>query len=180
MTNRYSYFLGALLACGVQVAYAEKADRSKEVEILFARTEGIASDNGEIIVSGDVVLTQGTLKITGERMHVKKDARDNVTVEIKGMPDKQVTFRAKRDNAADFMEGVAGRVEFDQRKGIVKLFERAVVKSGTMLMTAEFIAYNQETEQFEVDTPPRKTGDTPTARSRIVIPPPKPDPGEKK
>lgn len=175
MRKKQAYFLCAALLGVAGFAHAEKADRTQEVEILFARTEGMAAENGEVTVSGDVVLTQGTLKVTAERMKVKKDARENVTVEMFGTAGKQITFRAKRDNTNEFMEGVADRAEFDQRKGVVKLIGRANAKSGTFVMSSEYIFYSQDTEQFEVGNPNPKAGDAPAARSRIVIPAPKPD-----
>lgn len=175
MTHRLRLLLGTALLMSAAVCYAEKADRNQEVVITFARTDFIAKDNSSVTISGDVILEQGTLKITAERMVIKKDQKDNVTAEIFGTSDKQITFRAKRDNAAEYMEGIAGRAEFDQKKGIVKLLDRAQVKSGGLNMTGDIITYNQNTEQYEIDTPVGKPGATSGARSKIVIPPPKPD-----
>jgi lipopolysaccharide export system protein LptA len=156
-------------------AYAEKADRAKDIEITFARVV-TDIDQSDTTVEGDVVLTQGTMRITGDRMRVKKDSQKNVTAEIFGSA-KQLTFREKRDGSNDYIEGVADRAEFDQRANTLKLFSNAVINSAGNVLAGEYMVYNRVTDQFEVNGAPQntKTGSAnqQSTRGRMIIQPPK-------
>lgn len=165
-----------LASASVTSAFAEKADRAKPVEITFARAQSDINQN-ITTVDGEVVLTQGSLRITAERMRVKRDTRENLTAEIFGAANQQLTFREKRDNSSDFIEGVADRAEFDQGANTLKLFSRAVINSAGNVLTGEYLVYNRVTDQFEITgaAPNGKPGETSkqTGRGSMIIQPPK-------
>jgi lipopolysaccharide export system protein LptA len=140
--------LGLTSAVLVQPAFAERADRQKPVEVDGAKLALDKKDNTSVM-EGDVVLTQGTLRIEAARMRIKKDGDDNAFAEIFGAPGKQVTFREKREGFNDFIEGVADRAEFDQRANTIKFFNNARVKSGGDVLTGDYLVYNTLTERFE-------------------------------
>jgi lipopolysaccharide export system protein LptA len=128
--------------------HAEKADRQKLVDVIGAKLTLDQKDNTSVM-EGDVVLTQGTLRIEAARMRIKKDADDNAFAEIFSAAGKQITFREKREGFNDFIEGVADRAEFDQRANTVKFFNNARVKSGGDILTGDYMVYNTLTERFE-------------------------------
>ncbi len=155
-----------------QPAIAEKADRTKPVDITFAKSTGaFGASEAELI--GDVVLTQGTLKIEAARMTYKKDNDDFVVAQLFSTPERQITFTEKREGSNDTINGVADSAEYDQRNNTIKLFKNARIKSGTEVVTGEFMLYNTVSERYEVaDRTPgsAKANDAPK-RSTITFQP---------
>ncbi len=161
-------------------SYAEKADRTKPIEIEAASAKSELATNVQTL-DGAVVLTQGTMRITADRMILKRDAQNNIFAKLSGAGTSQILFREKRDGFDDFMEGAADRAEFDQAANTVKLFNRAQLKNGNDVLSGDYIFYNSLTEVMLADgrAPGEKIGkdgkpgtaaDT-TGRVRIVIQP---------
>lgn len=126
-------------------ASAEKADRNKPIEMTAASGTSDLANNVQTL-EGAVVLTQGTMRMTAERMRVKRDAQDRIFAELFGTPMAQITFREKREGFDDFMEGSADRAEFDDRTNTIKLFGRARLKNGGDELAGEYIYYNSVSE----------------------------------
>src|SRR6185369_6809441 len=98
----------ATLALATLPVFAEKADR--EQEIVIAADHASADDKVRVSVwQGNVVVTQGTMRITASTVTVKEDPDRNKFYVANGAP---VTFRQKRDKADDYIEGFAQRAEF--------------------------------------------------------------------
>jgi lipopolysaccharide export system protein LptA len=162
------------------VASAEKADRNKPIEMTAASGTSDLANNVQTL-EGAVVLTQGTMRMTAERMRVKRDAQDRIFAELFGTPMAQITFREKREGFDDFMEGSADRAEFDDRTNTIKLFGRARLKNGGDELAGEYIYYNSVSEVVQAlgripepgdakrPTEPSSTASAP--RVRIVIQP---------
>ena len=133
---------------------AEQADRNKPINIEF--DVATLDDTKRIkTLEGNVILTQGTMRVAAERMIVKQDDAGFMTAEAFGGPSGQVTFKQKREGTADFMEGFADRAEFDDQADTLKLLSHARLKSGGDELKGEYIYYNSATEVFQVrDTLP--------------------------
>jgi lipopolysaccharide export system protein LptA len=167
----------AALAPGAPPALAEKADREKEIVVGADRL--LADDaNRTSTFEGNVVVTQGTMRMTASKVTVKEDADRYKYYVANGAP---VTFRQKRDNVEEWVEGFAERAEFDDRNDVLKLFSRAKVKSNQNEITGDFISYDMRRELAEVSgAPPGKTPPASTGRVKVIIlPPKKPPEGEK-
>ncbi len=165
------------VACFASVhAHAEKADRTKPIEINAASGTMDLANNVQTL-EGNVVLVQGTMRITAERMRLKRDAQEHIFAELSGSNGSQITFREKREGFNDYMEGTADRAEFDDRANTVKLFSRAKLKNGGDELTGEYIYYNSITEVLQAlgripDSKDPKGGtQTGDNRVRIVIQP---------
>jgi lipopolysaccharide export system protein LptA len=171
--------VAALLAAW-GVAHAERADREKD--IVLVADKGVGDDAKKTSTfEGNVVVTQGTMRITAEKVTLTE--KDNFKYYVAlGSP---VTFRQKRDNVDEWIEGFADRAEFDDRSDVVKLFKRAKVKSSQNELTGEFISYDMRSEVAEVlGAPPGEKPNpkgTPTPRVKMIIVPQKAGekPGEK-
>jgi len=154
-------------------AVAEKADRSKLIKI-EAASNVLDQSTNVLVLEGEVVLEQGTMRITAERMRLKRDAQENIFAELFGKAGGQITFREKREGFSDYMEGVADRAEFDDKANTLKLFSRARLKNGTDELTGEYIYYNSLTEVIQAfgPVPDGKTdpkASTPTGNNRVRI-----------
>ena len=130
-------------------ARAEKADRTKQTDIVF--DVATVDQNKRIrTLEGNVVLTKGTLRFAAERMVVKEDEAGFVTAEAFGGPNGQIAFKQKREGSADLMEGVSDRAEYDEKADTLKLLSRARLKSGGDELKGEYIYYNSTTEVMQV------------------------------
>ncbi len=160
--------LACALACGS--AFAERADREKEIVVGADRL--VADDaNRTSTFEGSVIVTQGTMRITASKVTVKEDAQRHKFYVANGAP---VTFRQKRDKVDEWVEGSAERAEFDDRNDVLRLFNRAKVKSNQNEITGDFISYDMNKELAEVSgAPPGTTPPANTGRVKVIILPPK-------
>ena len=110
-----------LLIAAAWPAAAERADREKEIVVGADRLT--ADDaNRTSTFEGSVVITQGSMRMTASRVTVKEDADRHKFYVANGAP---VTFRQKRDNVDEFVEGFAERAEFDDRNDVLGISGRA-------------------------------------------------------
>ena len=156
-------------------AVAEKADRLKPTNI-EAKRGTIDEANKVRTMEGDVILVQGTMRITAEKMVVKEDATGNISAQAFGPSAGQITFRQKREGFSDFVDGVADRAEFDDKASTLKLFGRARLTSAGDVAEGEYIYFNTATEVYAIrnsaadDKPGAVQADT-SGRVKITIQP---------
>src|SRR3954464_11940193 len=114
----------AVLLLAVFPAWAEKADRDKPTQIEANRMS--ADDVKRMtIFEGNVVLTKGTVAVRAERIVVRQDPEGFQFVTATGAP---VRFKQKQDpkegeKEGRWMDGEALRIEIDERKQTIELFE---------------------------------------------------------
>jgi lipopolysaccharide export system protein LptA len=158
-----------LLAFLAPAAVAEKADREKEIQVLADRLT--ADDNKrEAVYEGNVVVTQGTLRVAAARIVVREDAEGYRSFVATGAP---VTFRQKRDKTDDWVEGEAQRAEFDDRTDLLKLLTQARLKSAQGEITGDFISYDRGRDFFQVSGGAPGAPAVPGSRVKATIVPPK-------
>ena len=149
-------------------AHAEKADRSKPIQL---EADRVTVDDAKQIATftGNVVLTQGTLTMRGDRMEVRQDKggfRQGV------MWGNLAYFRQKREGYDEFIEGWAERVEYDGRTDKVQMFNRAMLKRGQDEARGSYISYDAATEFFQVDGGAKTAGAKPSdGRVRVILQP---------
>jgi lipopolysaccharide export system protein LptA len=172
-------FALVLLMCLAGSAAAERQDREKEI---IVNADRLTADdaNRTSMFEGNVVVTQGTMRMTAAKVLVREDAQRNKFYTANGAP--VVTFRQKRDKVEEWVEGFAERAEFDDRNDVLKLYSRARVKSNQNEITGDFISYDMRREVAEVSGAPPGAAVPPDARVKVIILPPKkgPDGEEKK
>jgi len=164
--------LACLLACLAALpATAEKADREKEI---VTNADKFTGDDAThtITLEGNVVLTQGTMRITAARVVIKEDAQRFKHYTATGTP---VTFRQKRDNVDEWMEGFAQRAEFDEKSDMLKLYDNARVKSNQNEITGQFISYDMTRQVAEVTGAPPGQVAPAGSRVKVIIIPAKKD-----
>jgi len=163
----------ALACCALLVAVApasaEKADREKPVNLEADRVS--IDDAKQIAVfEGNVVLTQGTLRIEGNRMEVRQDNAGFKYGVTWGTPS---SFRQKRDGYDEYIEGWAERIEYDGRADTVQMFGSARLQRGQDEVRGSYISYDAKSEFFQVtggDKAAAQPG-RPAGRVRAVIQP---------
>jgi lipopolysaccharide export system protein LptA len=134
-----------------QPTLAEKADRDKPVNLEADRVT--IDDAKQIAVfEGNVVLTQGTLQIRGDRMEVRQDKEGFKQGTTWG---NLAYFRQKREGYDEYIEGWAERIEYDGRTEIMQMFNRSQLKRGQDEVRGSYISYNAQTEFFQVTGGPK-------------------------
>jgi lipopolysaccharide export system protein LptA len=162
----------ALAACALplgEAARAEKADRDKPVNL---EADRVTVDDAKqlAVFEGNVVLTQGTLQIRGNRMEVRQDKdgfRHGTTW------GDLAYFRQKREGYDEHVEGWAERIEYDGRAERVQMFNQAMMKRGEDEVRGNYISYDAQTEFYQVTGGGTKaaTANNPGGRVRAVLQP---------
>ena len=162
----------ALLCCFVAAlaapATAEKADRDKPVNLEADRVT-IDDARQTALFEGNVVLTQGTLQIRGDRMEVRQDKDGFQHGTTWGGP---AHFRQKREGYDEYIEGWAERIEYDGRAESMQMFNRAQLKRGQDEVRGNYISYDAKSEFFQVTGGAKAAApNQPEGRVRAVIQP---------
>lgn len=138
------FLFSLLLAASVPV-WAEKADKDKPVN-LESDTARVDDAQKLAIYEGHVVLTQGTLMITADRIDVRQDDRGFSSGEAVGKP---IYFRQKIEGRDEYAEGWANRLEYDGRGEKLKLIGQARLKRGEDDIRGNLITYDSKIESFQ-------------------------------
>lgn len=127
-------------------AFAEKADREKPINL---EADRVTVDDAKQIstFTGNVILTQGTLVIRGDRMEVRQDEQGFNSGTTWG---NLAYFRQKRDGYDEYIEGWAERIEYDGRADKLQMFVRASMKKSGDEVHGNYISYDAKTEFFQV------------------------------
>ena len=169
MIVKAAAFLCAAFLLAGPPAYAEKADRGKPINIESDRVT--VDDVKQLSVfEGNVVLTQGTMVIRGDRMEVRQDKEGFKLGTVWG---NLAYFKQKREGLDENVEGWGERIEYDSRADKVQLFKRAVMKRGDDDVAGDYISYDATTEFFQVIGGGSKTAtaNNPEGRVRAVLQP---------
>jgi lipopolysaccharide export system protein LptA len=144
----------AVLALALALpAWAEKADRDQPTQIEANRMS--ADDAKRMnIFEGNVVLTKGTIAVRADRIVVRQDAEGYSFITATGTP---VRFKQRQDpkegeKEGRWMDGEARRVEIDDRKQTLELFENARVNRGGDEVAGNYIFVDQRSEFYSVSS----------------------------
>jgi lipopolysaccharide export system protein LptA len=150
-------------------AHAEKADREKPIHL---ESDRVTVDEAKQVAmfEGNVVLTQGTLTIRGDRMQVRQDDEGFRYGTTWG---NLAFFRQKREGFDEYIEGWAERIEYDGRADKVQMFNRASMKRGQDEVRGSYISYDAVSEFFQVIGGGTKaaTAGNPDGRVRAILQP---------
>jgi lipopolysaccharide export system protein LptA len=143
----------ALAALAPSAAQAEKSDREKPIN--YSADVGDVNYQTKIgTLSGNVVVTQGTLVIHADRIVMRQNPDNSLSATAYGNP---VSFRQKRDGVDEYYDGFAQRVEYDGAKEFLQLFDRALLRRGQDEIRSNYISYNIATEYFKAEGRPETT-----------------------
>jgi lipopolysaccharide export system protein LptA len=163
----------SLAALTAGPAIAEKADRNKQMVIDAGKADFDETTKTRVL-TGNVVITKGTLMIRAEKVTIKEDAQGFAYVVANG---KLANFRQKREGLDQYMDGAAEQIDYDAKAETVKLIQRAQLKRLEKEKVADEvygaqINYDAKTEFYSVESGPTgQTSQNPTGRVRIVLQP---------
>ena len=160
-----------LVACFITIAHAEKADQDKPV-ILEAEKVSVNDVQQVYELDGQVLLTKGSILITGEKGNIKVDPEGYEYVDVQGNPESTASFRQRREGPAnEFMQGRGQTVTYNAKTELLTLTGDASLKRlHNMQMLDQLrgwkIDYDDVQQRYQVSPPANiKAEDLPLARA---------------
>ncbi|CAG1017274.1 Lipopolysaccharide export system protein LptA [Burkholderiaceae bacterium] len=168
----------ALLALALATpALAEKADRTKPLNVAADRQGTFDLLKQVIVFSGNVIITKGSIVIKADSVEVRESPDGFYTAVALGSKAQPATFRQKRDGVDEYIDGQADRLEYEERADTVRFVNNAIVRRlrGATIgdeITGNLITYDNTTEVFSVSGGPASTTAGSTGgRVRAVLTP---------
>ncbi|MDR2260438.1 MAG: lipopolysaccharide transport periplasmic protein LptA [Azoarcus sp.] len=160
-----SLFLAALLFAPAS-APAQQGNSGQPVSIEADQVR--VDDRNKIhVFEGNVVLTQGSLSIKGDKLVVTQDANGFQHGVATGGHGRLASFRQKRADSDVWVNGEAERIEYDGRNERARLFERAQVQSGGDKVSGQYIEYDAASENYLVTNAPGHV--EPGGEKRVIV-----------
>lgn len=173
---RDKFFFSLMALFLSQGAMALSTDRDQPINIEADRAE---ADHGKRITTyyGDVIITQGTLKISGDTVTIEYDDQDRLTKLVsEGSPAK---FRQLPDGKSDvptnYQVAQASRMEYYAGEDLIVLLGEAVYGQGGDQVAADRIVYDSIRSRLKAESSAAagSDGEQPSSRVRIKIEPKK-------
>jgi lipopolysaccharide export system protein LptA len=126
---------------------AKKEDRQQPMNVVHADSfSGFHTPNGITTLTGHVVITQGTMKVTGDLAKIFFDADENISrIQVTGKP----AHIQQLDDAGNLMTGDALTLDYDNIHGIAVLTTNAVVhQQGRGEAHGDKLTYNTQTSEM--------------------------------
>ena len=160
--------LGMILALPVHALSTDK-DQPIEVEADTAELDDVKNVS---IYRGNVIVTQGSIRMTGDVMTVYQTNSDDLDHLI--LEGKPATYKQLPDDSKVYDEAQALRMEYHEIKNKVILIDQAVVTQEGLRFSGDRIDYDTELSKVKAwSKPPEATAgaETPEAppRERVKI-----------
>jgi len=168
--------LCGLLMSGAAGALSTDKDQPIEIE---ADSAELDDKKGVTLYEGNVVVTQGSIRMTGDRMTVNYTKENELdTVVLTGKP---ATYRQLPDKSDVYDESEALQMEFYKSKNLIVLINRAKVKQKDVRFSGDRIEYDTEHSKIKARGSVTTSGKTSAedgaakpekGRVKIIIKPP--------
>lgn len=129
--------------CALQPALAKQDDRNQPMNFASKTVDGYNAPNTITTLTGNVVATQGTMKLTGD---VAKLYLDQDTQVARAVVTGNPAHIEQLDDANNLMQGDAAQLDYDNINGIAVLTGNAVVRQqGRGEFHGDKLTYNTNT-----------------------------------
>jgi lipopolysaccharide export system protein LptA len=168
-TDRAALALWLCLALPVFALTTDK-DQPIEVEADSAELDEVKNVS---IYRGNVIVTQGSIRMTGDVMTVYQTETDDLDYLI--MEGRPATYRQLPDDSEIYDEAEALRMEYYELKNRVVLVDKAVVTQEGLRFSGDRIEYDTELSKVKAwSRPPAETAgaapdQAPRERVKIII-----------
>lgn len=162
-----AFLLPVFLQLWAPACFAGRANRDEPMHL---EADQVIMDDAKKISTfiGNVVLSQGTLLIRGDKIIVTQDKDGFQHTDAYG---NTAEFRQKRETTEGYVEGYGKQIEYDTHTGILNLYGKARLKRNLDEVSGDHITYNAKTEIFKVDSNDANTNNGPPQRVRAVLQP---------
>lgn len=167
MSNQKRPFIARLvlcIACFSFNAAALDSDRDQPIQIeadIAVRDEGA----GETRYEGNVILTQGSLRITAELISIKHDSAAADKIVATGQPATLVQQPASDQAPVD---ASARKIEYIRSEDLVRLIDEARIAQDGSVLSGDRIEYLVTQRKVKAAGTPGPRGE---GRVEVVIPP---------
>ena len=166
---------GMLWATSPGTVMAEKADRSQPIVVEADKRGTVDTQKQVTVFTGNVVITQGTLQVRGDRVEIQEGQDKFRTAVAFGSAQRPAFFKQKREASEETVEGTAERIDFDEKNDTLRLTGNPVVRrmlDAKMIdeVTGTLITWDNRTEFFTVDGGAPTTAN-PSGRVRMLLSP---------
>lgn len=157
-------------------AWSLSTDKDKDIDV-EANSAELDGNKGVTIYRGNVVVTQGSIRMTGDIMTVYFTEDEELDTVI--MEGKPATYRQLPDDSDIYDEAEALRMEYHELKSLIILIDKALVKQEGLRFSGNRIEYDTEHSRVKARGSIKQTvdGDTDTQsqdeRVKITIKPKK-------
>jgi len=157
----------ALLCHGIP-SIALSTDGEQDIEVL-ADTADLDDIKNISIYRGNVIVTQGSIRMTGDIMTVYHTEQDELDTLI--MDGRPATYRQLPDDSTVYDEAEALRIEYYELKNFVILIKEAEVRQEDSIMIGDRIEYDTVLSQAKATKAKGtiKGPDTPKGSDRVKI-----------
>ena len=164
--SAFAALLGLLLSSFWIASAAWPLDSDREQPIQITADSAIRDEiAGETRYEGNVVLTQGSLKITADRLSISHRANDADRIVAIGQPATLVQQPSLDQGPVD---ASANRIEYIRTEDLVRLLSDARVAQSGSTLSGEQIDYLLSQRSVRAAG---TTGDKGRGRVQVVIPP---------
>ncbi|MDF2489459.1 MAG: lipopolysaccharide transport periplasmic protein LptA [Pseudomonas sp.] len=155
------FLLSLSAALGSASAWALPTDREQPIRIQ-ADNAHLDDKQGVATYTGDVIITQGSMKITGNTVTLTRAANGDIDV-VTSVGN--LAYFEQQQSAAkpDKMKGWAVTIQYQSQKELVILTDRAKVENEGNTTEGEKIVYNTQTQVATAG----RGGNVTTPRQRI-------------
>ncbi|MFZ5503603.1 MAG: lipopolysaccharide transport periplasmic protein LptA [Pseudomonadota bacterium] len=153
------------LALLAPLCFAEQADREQPVQL---QADQVVVDDVKktSTFTGSVQLSQGTLRILGDKIVVVQDPQGFKQITISG---NSASFRQKRDGVNEYVEGSGGRIEYNTNNERIDLYSNARITRNQDEIRGEHITYSAKTGIFQADDNSKKSGKAAPQRVQAIL-----------
>ena len=145
--DKLAYYLLVLISvCGWGPACALSTDKEQPIEVEADAGE-LDDINNITIYTGDVVVTRGSIRMTGDKMTVHYDENDDIETLI--MDGRPATYRQLPDSSQVYDEAAALRMEYYELRNLVILLREAKVSQERYDFSGERIEYDTVLSQVK-------------------------------
>jgi lipopolysaccharide export system protein LptA len=135
--------LGLLI---LQPALAKQDDRNQPMNFASKTVDGFNQPNTITTLTGNVVATQGTMKVTGDVAKLYLDADTQIARIVVTAGKGKLAHIEQVDDAGNLMQGDADTLDYDNVNGIAVLIGNAVVhQQGRGEFHGDRLTYNTNT-----------------------------------
>jgi lipopolysaccharide export system protein LptA len=163
--NSLCVLLSIAALCAAASAWALNSDKDQPINIQSDHGDfqsAASTDNGTGTYTGNVVITQGSIRITADKAVLHMANGEIQSADITGTP---ATFQQQPDSGP-LSHGVANQITYDANNNQVVLTGNADVQQGERQIAGDLITYDTATEHVTATG-----GQTSGGRIHITLPP---------
>jgi lipopolysaccharide export system protein LptA len=127
------------------VAQAKTSDRDQPMDVNADHTTANVTQDGDAVLTGNVIITQGTMRVTADRAVIKRKDGDIDEIVLTGGPS---TLSQVNDNG-ETMDARAQQIVYTLSNNMMVLTGGVVVAQPRGNLSGETIKYNLDSGQLD-------------------------------